>query len=463
MAMLGAALVPHPPVILHEVGKGREQGIQSTIKAYRDAAAQVARWNPDVLVISSPHTQLYADYFHISPGAGAQGGFSEFGAPQVRLSAVYDGQLASQISFIARRAGIQAGTLGERSAALDHGTMIPLYFLRQAGIECPVLRIGLSGFPPITHYRLGKCVAEAAQALGRRAVFVASGDLSHKLTPDGPYGFDPHGPRFDREVTRALDSGDFLRLLTLEPDLCGAAAECGLRPLQMMAGALDGLCVQPQLLSYEGPFGVGYAVAVFTPTGQRSQARQLENAYLTAQRKRMEEVRQKEDPFVRLARNALETALLSGHPPQTLPEGLPGGLAAARAGVFVSLHQNGRLRGCIGTIAPVTGCVASEIVRNAVCAGTEDPRFEPVSPDDLESLEYSVDVLSAPEPVDSPQALDVKRFGVIVSCGRRRGLLLPDLDGVDTVERQIAIARKKGGIEPHEPYTLQRFEVVRHT
>ena len=141
---------------------------------------------------------------------------------------------------------------------------------------------------------------------------------------------------------------------------------------------------------------------------------------------------------------------------------MPAELTKQAAGAFVSLHAHGRLRGCIGTTGPTTGSVAWEIVQNAVSACARDPRFPPVTVTELDSLEYSVDVLGAPEPISSPAELDVKKYGVIVSCGGRRGLLLPDLEGVDTVEQQIDIARQKGGISSREKYTLERFEVVRH-
>ena len=147
---------------------------------------------------------------------------------------------------------------------------------------------------------------------------------------------------------------------------------------------------------------------------------------------------------------------------ERLPEGLPAEMTDRAAGAFVSLHAHGRLRGCIGTTGPTTGSVAWEIVQNAVSACSRDPRFIPVGVEELDSLEYGVDVLGQPEPISSPAELDVKKYGVIVSCGGRRGLLLPDLEGVDTVEQQIDIARQKGGISSREKYTLERFEVVRH-
>ena len=461
MPITGAVIVPHPPLIIPTVGQGKEREVQATIDAYRAVARQVAEWNPEVLIVTSPHTAMYADYFHISPGKGATGDMSAFGAPQTRFAAQYDGELRDEVIRQAEAANVRAGTLGEKDPSLDHGTFLPLYFLQEAGINCPILRIGLSGFSPLEHYRLGQCVAKAVDKLERKAVFVASGDLSHKLKDNGPYGYAPEGPIFDRRVTDAMSSGDFLQFLTIDPGLCDRAAECGLRSFQIMAGTLDGLAVDAKLLSHEGVTGVGYGVATFAVTGSdesryfAAQCEEIEHARLT-------ERKAAEDPWVKLARLSLETFVCTGKRLDTLPDGLPDEMTARSAGAFVSLHVHGQLRGCIGTTGPTTENVAWEIVQNAVSACSRDPRFAPVRANELDSLEYSVDVLGTPEPILSPTGLDVKRYGVIVSCGGRRGLLLPDLDGVDTVEQQIDIARRKGGISSREKYTLERFEVVRH-
>ena len=229
MPVPGAIIVPHPPVILPTVGKGREKEIQATTDAYRQAAQTVAGWKPDVLIVISPHAAVYADYFHISPGSAAVGDMGGFGAPQTRLEVAYDIAFRRELIQLAEADGLPAGTLGERDAALDHGTLLPLWFLREAGVDCPILRIGLSGLPPLAHYRLGQCAARAADNLGRRAVLIASGDLSHKLKAGGPYGFAPEGPEFDKAVTEAMSNGDFVRLLTMDPLFCNRAAECGLR------------------------------------------------------------------------------------------------------------------------------------------------------------------------------------------------------------------------------------------
>lgn len=168
-----------------------------------------------------------------------------------------------------------------------------------------------------------------------------------------------------------------------------------------------------------------------------------------------------EDPYIHLAKLTLETYVREGRV-ISIPEGLPEEMVSQKAGVFVSLKKNGQLRGCIGTIMPTTSCIAEEIIQNAISAGVRDPRFYPVTEEELPEIVYSVDVLKEPEPISSMAELDVKRYGVIVRSGRRTGLLLPDLEGVDTPEQQVAIALQKAGIWPGEDYTMERFEVIRH-
>ena len=149
MSMLGAVLMPHPPVLLPEVGRGRESEIAATERAMRAAAEAVAHWAPDVLVVASPHTVMYSDYFHISPGKSARGDMSAFGAPQLQVETEYDAQLREEMIRLARDSRLEAGTLGQRGEELDHGTLIPLYYLRRAGVSCPIVRVGLSGFSPL--------------------------------------------------------------------------------------------------------------------------------------------------------------------------------------------------------------------------------------------------------------------------------------------------------------------------
>lgn len=459
MSVIGVFVMPHPPVILPEVGKGEQNKIHLTTEAYLKAASQLAALSPNTIVLSSPHSVAYSDYFHISSGDGATGDLKKFGASQIKLSVDYDKELATKIVDFAKSKGLAAGFLGG-SVGLDHGAIVPLSFVNKFYNDYKLVKLSLSGLSAAEHYRLGISVAEAAKALNKNVVFVASGDLSHNCAPEGPYGYCKQGELFDQIITKALTEADFYKFLEITAEDAEAAAECGLRSLIIMAGSLDGKSVEGGLLSYQNTFGVGYAVASYLPKGQDNNRCFLDN-YLSAEDKRLAKVRKSEDAYVSLARASVESFVKSGKRAK-LPDNLISELTEQRAGVFVSIKKDGALRGCIGTISPVKNSVAQEILYNAVSACSDDPRFEPVAQNELNQLVYSVDVLRKPEKVSRVQDLDAQRYGVIVTCGNRRGLLLPALKGVDTVESQISIALAKAGIKENETYTLERFEVVRH-
>lgn len=460
MGISAGFMVPHPPLIIPEVGRGEEKKIQKTIDAYHGAAEKIGRLQPETIVLLSPHQTMYADYFHISPGQGARGDFGQFGAGQISMEIPYDTEFVRVLCEAAEAAGIQAGTLGERQKKLDHGTMVPLYFVNQYWTGYRLVRIGLSGLSLAAHYRLGQCVREAAQTLGQNTVLIASGDLSHKLKEDGPYGYQEEGPAYDARIMDVMGRGAFGELLEFSEDFCEKAAECGHRSFTILAGAFDRTAIETEQLSYEGPFGVGYGICAYQPCGHDGTRNFLEQ-YEEKERVRLLTRREQEDPYVRLARYTIEAFVGTGKCPE-IPKGLPEELYNTRAGAFVSLKEDGRLRGCIGTIQAVRGSLAEEIMRNAVSACSEDPRFSPVEAWEVERLIISVDVLGEKEKVSSPEELDAARYGVIVTRGARRGLLLPNLEGVDTVEQQIAVAKQKAGIKAYESVEMERFEVIRH-
>ena len=460
--IIGAVAVPHPPIILPEVGRGEESKISATTAAYKEISRRIVELEPDTIIITSPHSIMYSDYFHISPGEAAIGNMSRFRAAQVSISVNYDEDFTRKLAADAMAEKIPAGTLGERDSSLDHGTMVPLYFLKDAGLDfnkVKFVRIGLSGMSNAVHYKFGRLIAHVAEDLNRRIFFLASGDLSHKLA-GSHYGTVPEGAQFDSEVMENLGGADFLKLLIMDNAMCNRAAECGLRSFWIMAGALDKKSVQAEKLSYEGTFGVGYGIVYFNVGAEDKERNFL---YQLVKFKQSETAKRKasEDDFVKLARYSLET-FVKTHKPAALPENLPEELLNRRAGAFVSLHKDGNLRGCIGTIMATRNNLAEEILQNAISACSRDPRFDPVQEDELDDLEYSVDVLGEAERTFTIKDLDAKRYGVIVENGGRRGLLLPDLEGVDTPEEQIAIAKRKAGIRPEEKVTLWRFEVIRH-
>ena len=460
MGILGAFVVPHPPLIIPEVGKGQERGIQKTIDAYQTVAERIGELCPETIVMISSHQVMYANYFHVSPGEGAKGDFGRFGIGQVSFSVAYDTEFVRQFTSLAQEEKLPAGTDGETDCQLDHGTMVPLYFVNQQWNQYRLVRIGLSGLSLMKHYEVGQCIQKAAERLGRKIVVIASGDLSHCLKEDGPYGFKKEGPEYDRQVMDALKKGDFGSLLDFPEELCNKAGECGHRTLVMMAGTLDRMRAKVRCLSYEGPFGVGYGVCEYISEG-RQPDRNFKELHEEKERARVREQIEKQDTYVALARRTIDEYARTGKVLEA-PKGLLEEMYQKRGGVFVSIKENGSLRGCIGTIEPAEASLALEIIHNAISASARDPRFSPIEPEELDRLTITVDVIGPVEPVDSPDKLDVKRYGIIVSREGNRGLLLPDLDGVDTVQEQIEIAKRKAGIGENEEVALERFEVERH-
>ena len=465
MSILAAYAVPHPPLIIPTIGQGREGEIAATVRAYHETMRAAAEMRPDTIVIISPHATAYDDFFHISPGAGAEGNFAAFGHPEISIGIEYDEEFVRVLSSTASEKNIPAGTLGEKNPALDHGTMIPLFFLSEYLGDAPTkfVRIGIAGLPAHTHALLGQAIAATAERLGRRTICIASGDLSHRLMEGGANGFAPEGAEFDELCTAFMKTGDFLSLLQIPGSFAEAAGHCGLNGLWVLAGALDRAATDAKLHSYEAPFGVGYAVASFTVTG-RDAGTDYAARLVRAEDAAIAELRAAEDDYVRLARMSIEHFVRT-HSFASLPSDLPQELIEKRAGAFVSIKKYGKLRGCIGTFLPAQKTLAEEIFYNAVSAAAHDGRFEPIEEGELSRLVYSVDVLSTPEPIESAAQLNPKIYGVIVKSltDNRRGLLLPDLAGIDTAEDQIAIAREKARIQPKEAIALARFTVERHT
>ncbi len=461
MAVVAGFMVPHPPILLPEVGKGEEQKLEKTRIAYEKVARKIKELEPETIVVVTPHTVMYSDYFHISPGEQASGTMAAFQAPEVSFGVDYDTEFVEKLMKEAVLSGFPAGTYGEKDASLDHGTLIPLYFISKEYQNFNLVRIGLSGNSMADHYRLGMLIQKVAEDCDRSTVVIASGDLSHKLKEEGPYGFAPEGPAYDDLLMEIMGRGDFGQLLTFSKSLMEKSAECGHGSFTMMAGALDKKALAHEKLSYEGPFGVGYGICSFIVT-EEDENRDFYQVYEAKRIAAFLEKKKQEDAYVSLARASIES-FVKEEKVITAEETLPKEMLQEKAGAFVSIHKDGKLRGCIGTTAPIQKNLAEEIIGNAIAASTRDPRFLPITERELDSLEIKVDVLTAPEEISSEAELDPKRYGVIVRQKDKQGLLLPDLEGVDTVELQLEIAKEKAGIEKDaKNIVLYRFEVERH-
>ncbi|MDL2280065.1 AmmeMemoRadiSam system protein A [Desulfovibrio sp. OttesenSCG-928-G11] len=482
MSFAWAALMPHPPLLAPKVGRGREQEAAVTLdgvsKIKRALRTVLADGLPDVLLVLSPHAPATAGALLINSAGGVSGNLARFGAPETGLEAVCDQRAGQELIRAMEAAGIAARSINMADISQDHATIVPLLLIRDSFPENklpPLLIAGPSGLSPKQSLLLGQCLRGLS---GRRWALLASGDLSHRLKKDGPYGLHPDGAVFDRAVIAALEKGDPAPLLDLSPEQRENAAECGLRPvLTLLALAGESL----EVFSYEGPFGVGYCNAFWRPSARRAKngqegekksrlgvrvsvARPAQKEPQSAARtERQNEARQKDHPYPRLARAAIAAHLGGQAPPEAMAVAGEASLWSPRQGCFVSIkNKDGSLRGCIGTFMPTQPGLDREIIANAQSASTRDPRFAPMTARELDGVRISVDVLSEPELVKEGMGLDPKIYGVIVSKDGQRGLLLPDLEGVDSVPQQLAIAASKAGIRDLEGASVSRFTVQRY-
>jgi AmmeMemoRadiSam system protein A/AmmeMemoRadiSam system protein B len=457
-------VMPHPPIIIPEVGRGEEKKIQNTYDACERIGAEIAEIKPDTIIVVTPHGTMFSDAIALSFEKSISGSLKQFRAPEVSMNFEVDLDLTLRIMDKSDENDIPTAKVTTsflkkygKAYELDHGTIVPLYFVENKYSSFKIVHITYGGLSPMQLYRFGKIIKEAVEESNKNVVFIASGDLSHRLKDEGPYDYNPHGEKFDAEIVSLLTKGDVAGVFNMNCETIENAGECGLKSYYVMLGAMEGNEIRGELLSYEGTFGVGYAVMRFQL--EKSNRDILSEITKEKRKKYMERINN-EDVYVRLARESLMHYLIEGNFME-MPSYITEEMRNSKRGVFVSLKKFGALRGCIGTIFPVTESIAEEIMRNAIEAGEGDPRFSPVSEGELQDIVFSVDVLT--EPIEaSKEELNPKKYGVVVRSGRKSGLLLPDLEGVNTIEEQISIVLNKASISPNENYTIEKFEVMRH-
>ena len=269
--LVGCALMPHPPIMIPEVGKDELKKIANTVNAAKKVAELIKKNNPQTIVIMSPHGPVFEDAVSISIYPRLRGDLGEFGQPDVSLAFETDGLLAEGIIKWANRLGINLMEITDEVAktyrfklGLDHGALVPLYYLHKAGFKGQIVHLNIGMVPYEEMYTFGKAVQHAIDMVDRRVAVIASGDLSHRLTIDAPAGYNPQGQEFDRQLIATLKTVDIKAVLNMDRELIDAAGECGLRPLVFLMGVLGGQKSTGQVLSYEGPFGVGYCISYFT-------------------------------------------------------------------------------------------------------------------------------------------------------------------------------------------------------
>ena len=443
MTINGFYLFPHPPIVVPQVGKGEEEKIKLTYNSMDTLAKEIGYKAPKTIIVISPHGSMFKDAISILDGESIHGDLSQFRAPNVVFNKEIDQSLSNEIYDLALEKGIpviksDSKTLRSYNSdfELDHGTTVPLYFIDKYYKDYKLVHITYAPLDDDKLYDFGKVIFEASK--DSDSVLIASGDLSHRLKEDGPYGFNPDGPRFDKQVLDLLQKGDSKSLMSLNSNMIQNAGECGMRSIIILIGAMDAFLYKGDLLSYEDTFGVGYGVMRF-----KVATKSLEN------------------PYVRLAKDNLTNFLTNGKTLESIPSYVTEEMKNQQKGVFVTLYKDGMLRGCIGTIFPTTDSIYEEIIRNSIQAAIHDPRFKSVNKSELPDIEFSVDILDSPQPAKL-EDLDPMKYGIILTSGHKKALLLPHLEGIDTVDSQVQITKDKAGIKPGESFLIERFKVTRY-
>ncbi len=437
-----AVLMPHAPVLVPAVRGTSGKRAAASVEAMAEAARRVVKAGPEALVVISPHTPRRRGAFGIWAGGRVSGSLAQFGAPGAAVDLPADEKLAEMIVEEAKSRGLKIWRLREND--LDHGAVMPLWHLAEAGWHGPTVVMGLNYPGEGGLAEMGAAIATAGRRAGRQLAVLASGDMSHRLQAGAPEGFHPRAKEFDCAFIECLRAGDYRKLLNFDLELQGLAAEDAVGSTVVAAAAANWDATGHGVLSYEGPFGVGYGVAILhrappemAPTGSKGGSRQ---------------------GLGWVAWRSIETALRGGEGRPDVPTE---GILGERHGVFVTLCGPGReLRGCVGTLKPKFGNLVEETWHVARDAAFRDGRFAPVAMAELAELRCEVSVILGLKEVASPAELDAARYGVVVTADDgRRGVLLPAVPGIETVKEQLAVARCKGGIGGSEPVRLQRFAV----
>ena len=440
-----AGLMPHAPILVPGVRGERGAEARRTVSAMEALARHVVSASPDTVVLISPHSPRQAGSFGLWRTLRLRGSLEPFGSPEECVDLPVDRTFADRLEGEVSRRGF--GTWPITEGSLDHGATVPLSHLASAGWKGRTVVLSLNQPGEGGLDELGEAIAATAKALHRRVAVIASGDMSHRLTLASPNGFHPDAGRFDTAFIQLLEREAPVDFRRIDPNLQRAAAEDVVDSTWVALAATGFSRIGHHVLSYEGPFGVGYGVAIlFEPKEPVIHAGPAKEAHTLSSM----------GYLPRVARRALAAHFENG--PEAPPYHAEGELKE-QCGVYVTIKTaEGELRGCRGTPAATAPNLIWETWHNARSAAFFDRRFDPVSPGELAHLRFCVTVLDRLEPVSSPAGLDPARYGILIAAADgRTGLLLPAIEGIDTIGQQLEIARRKAGISPDEPIEIRRF------
>lgn len=469
--MIEVVFLPHPPLAIEKIGEGKEKIIKKTVENYRDIAERIAQYRPHTIIFITPHGNVFDKQIALIDKPILRGDFALFGYQELEKEKKVNQGLVQLIYNQLNEEEHSCIRLDREDRhielVIDHGVLVPMWFIDEKYSDYQMVHITTSGQSIGDHYKMGVKLEAVLSEVDEKIVVICSGDLSHALKADGPYEYSHYGHEYDTKVIEAINkqAPEGLLSLTLEEE--SGAAQCGLRSFLMGFGMVDGYAYDSKVLSYEGPFGVGYLIGYISSHKSKlgpSQLDLIKAIEIENHRKKVE----LEDAYIKVARKSIETyvktsRMLDFNTIKSLIDGKTlKALRSQKAGAFVTIYKNGELRGCIGTLEPSADSLLEEIQYNSISACSSDPRFNPITESELTKLDIKVDRLFEPEVITDLTQLDVIKYGLIVVQGDKSGVLLPNLEGIDSVLKQITIAKEKAGIKGENNLYYYRFRVERH-
>ena len=449
-------LLCHPPIIIPEIGKGMEKNCQATLDSYHKIGMEIKEMQPEIIVLLTPHGAVFRDALSIHMENKAYGSLQSFNYDR-DFEFDVDLKLSKEISKNVNKLDIPVfentkyhSSIYNVPINLDHGSLVPLYYILREYTNFKLVSISAGMFDVKKQYEIGMAIKKAIEKRRKRTIIIASGDMSHCLSHSSPYKYNKNGKVHDEKMIDNIKKQDIRGILEFDKNLVEDAGVCGYGTLSILLGAFDGNIVSSNFLSYDNAFGVGYLNAEF---------RKLDKEYsLYDDLFSMDD--SKDFPVVKLAKLAVEKYIQEDRMIDVFEVDKELELISAKP-VFVSIKKKGNLRGCIGSTVATEENIGDQVIKYAVYAASQDPRFNPVTDDELEDLTYSVDILEEAQICDF-EDLDPKKYGIVVERGARKGILLPDLEGVDTRDMQVSIALEKARISKNEKYIIKRFRVRRY-
>jgi AmmeMemoRadiSam system protein A len=445
-----AVLMCHAPIVVPDIAGSRSALCARTSDAMARTAQRLCAHDPDVLVVISPHAPRDRTRFGVVEDAVIAGDFGQFGWPEIGVELPGAPEAARLLRELAQKHGV--ATRAARGDALDHGALVPLYFVHAAGFRGATLVLALPYPGAGTEQAMGRAIGELAERLGQRVCVLASGDMSHRLSLESAAGFHPQAQQFDARFRELIAQGELAQAVAIDAQLRAFAAEDVVDSVAVAAASVGFARQGHEVLSYEAPFGVGYLEAVLFDVPERAPMRAPGRTHEAAEAAPPERL-------LGIARAAIQAHLRGElYQPPRLTEPWQ-----QSRGVFVTLRgRDGALRGCVGHLEPSHTTLAQEIAACAVACATRDSRFWPVCEGELCDLVLEISMLSPPVKIDGVGALDPERYGVVVTSGTRRGVLLPNVDGVNSAYDQLRFAAAKAGIAlDDDGLALERFEVIK--